>query len=220
MKKPTRLLFYLFSILFYFLGLAVFLFVFSPSKQSSSVLPEVLDILPNELVNLPDEPPALALKGETQAVVPTVSKLVRNRNEWEEVKDKTIVLMGESLKTDKTGKSRVIFNDHLTVEIEPNSEIKFINLLPDSFLISQLQGKVNYQVNKPTSFRIGLALLLILSGQLKIESSLDNQLFTVNLLSGSGQFALIDKDNQTQVYLLKAGQRLFYQKQNQSVNIK
>ncbi|MCX6792086.1 MAG: hypothetical protein NT149_03555 [Candidatus Gottesmanbacteria bacterium] len=87
----------------------------------------------------------------------------------------------------------------------PVAELVFANLFPTDFVLQQKTGKIEYLVTQPISVRALHTLVTINSGDTTINI-IDTDM-SITVKSGSVKFALVDNNNNTNVWDLKAGQR-------------
>ena len=166
-------------------------------------------------------PPADALKGEFSLFKGDVKKKPRDKEEFKDINVKEEILQGEKLATGKKSQAVVEFLNLVRIDLGPDTEIGFNNLIPASFLISQSLGSVTYELlqgDTPISVRSSQALITINFG--KSEITVSEETITVKVLSGKVKLALVDLENNTHVWEIKEGQEALVNDMERGVEIK
>lgn len=224
-KTPTKkgkLLFYFILFFIYLVGVGIVL-VNKPQEKkqlelSSYPAATITPMVDSKIFQF--DPPSQALVGTLNITSRTVEKYARFADDWEEIASPSSILQDEKIQTDKSGNAEVEFTNQLSLSINPDSEIYFANLLPDSFLVEQSKGEVTYTVEKPISIKSVDTLTSFGQGKLILEIDPDNGFIYLNIASGSGKFSFIDNDNQTQVYEIEKGDRVTYNPENTTISIR
>lgn len=167
------------------------------------------------------KPPSDALKGELSLYKGDVKKKPRDKEEFKDVNVGEEILQGEKIATGKKSQATVKFANILWVNLDSNTEIGFINLIPANFLINQSLGSVIYELlrdDTPISVRSLHALVTINSG--KSEFTISDDTITVKVLSGAAKLALVDLENKTHVWEIKEGQQALVNDTQRRVEIK
>lgn len=167
------------------------------------------------------KPPSDALKGKFLLINGSVKKEPREKNDFEDVNMRVEILQGEKLATGEKAKAVVEFPNFARVNLGPNTEIGFINLIPANFLINQSLGSVTYELLRdanPISVRSLHALVTINSG--KNEVTVSDETITVKVLSGTAKLALVDLENKTHIWEIKEGQKALINDTERRVEIK
>lgn len=150
-------------------------------------------------------PPSEALSGVLTVTSGHAEKLSREDAEYKEASSGAQILLGESIATKTNSTAVTTVHGFVTATMGPVSELVFANLFPKNFVLQQKSGKIEYQVNQPISVRALHALVNINPADVTINI-IDTDM-SVTVKTGSVKFALVDTDNNTKVWELKAGER-------------
>jgi hypothetical protein len=160
----------------------------------------------------PTPEPTFALVPPSQAVAGTLTvtsghaqKLSREDSEYKEASTGAQILLGESVATKENSSATATVSGIVKVSMGPNAELVFANLFPTNMVLQQKSGNIDYLVTKPISIRTLHSLAIIDSGE-TIVTIIDTDI-SITVKTGSVKFALVDTDNNTKVWDLKAGQR-------------
>ncbi len=159
-----------------------------------------------------DNPPSDSLKGEISSLSGTVSFQPRSKDYATLINAPVEILQGEDLNTGGNGSATVIFDRIGEISLSENTQISFIQTLPQNFVISQKQGIATFQKtgNIPFSVR-GLDLLINLeSGKVSVNVDSDNSIITVDVLEGSVSAAFNDTDNLSNVITIESPRRYIF----------
>lgn len=150
-------------------------------------------------------PPSQAVSGILTVTRGHAQKLSRTDSEYKEASTGAEILLGESIATKANSSATASVSGIVNVIMGPVSELVFANLFPTNFVLQQKTGNIDYLVTKPISVRALHTLITINPGDTTINIIETDMSITVK--SGSVKFALVDNDNNTNVWTLKAGQR-------------
>jgi hypothetical protein len=150
-------------------------------------------------------PPDAAVSGILTVVSGHAEKLSRTDSEYKEASTGATILLGESVATKDNSSAMATVSGIVNVTMGPHAELVFANLFPTDFVLQQKSGKIDYTVAQPISVRALHTLVSIDSGEI-IINSIDTDI-SITVKTGSVKFALVDTDNNTNVWNLKAGQR-------------
>lgn len=159
-----------------------------------------------------DNPPSDSLKGKISSLSGTVSFQPRSKDYATLINAPVEILQGEDLNTGGNGSATVIFDRIGEISLLENTQISFIQTLPQNFVISQKQGTATFQKtgNIPFSVR-GLDLLINLeSGKVSVNVDSDNSIITVDVLEGSVSAAFNDTDNLSNVITIESPRRYIF----------
>ncbi len=173
----------------------------------------------NLQINIPLNPPELAIDGDIAILSNTVEVLPRYSTDWVNTATKSAVLQEEQVRTDETGKATVILDDIVIVNLDTTSLVSFINLISGNLLLRQNSGDVNYLINKPISIKVSDTLTSMKNGELDISIDKDSDFFYMDIALGSGKIAFINNDNQTKVYNITKGDKVTYNPENTTIVI-
>ena len=150
-------------------------------------------------------PPSEAVSGTLAVLSGHAEKFSRNDTEYKEASTGAQILVGESIATKDNSIAAATVSGIVSVTMNPSTELVFANLFPNDFMLQQKSGKIDYLVAKPISVRVLHSLVTINSGEM-IINSIDTDM-SITVKTGSVKFALVDNNNNTNVWNLKAGQR-------------
>lgn len=150
-------------------------------------------------------PPSQAVSGTLTVVSGHAEKYSRGDTEYKEASTGAQILLGESVATKDNSTATAEANGIVKASMDPTSELVFANLFPTNFVLLQKNGKIEYVVAKPISVRALHALISMQPGDSTVNIIDTDMSITVKI--GSVQFALVDNDNNTKVWNLKAGER-------------
>jgi len=167
------------------------------------------------------KPPSDTLKGKLSLFKGDVKKKPRDKEEFKDVNVGEEFLQGEKIATGKKSQATVEYANILRVNLDSNTEIGFINLIPANFLISQSLGSVSYELlrdDTPISVRSLHTLVTINSG--KSEVTVSDETIAVKVLSGKAKLALVDLENKTHIWEIKEGQQALVNDTQRRIEIK
>lgn len=168
-------------------------------------------------VVLPLPPPTNALEGEITITKDIVEIQKRYSDNFVDAATSSSVLTEEKIRTNETGVAKITFDTISQVTLNPKSSVSFISLIPESFLLRQLLGNVNYIIEKPISIRVADTLSYIENGVISISLEEDTGLVYIDIASGSGTIAFIDNTNETNVHSFSEGDSIIYDPEHTSI---
>ena len=150
-------------------------------------------------------PPSQAVSGILTVTTGHAQKFSRNDTEYKEASIGAQILLGESVATRENSSATASVSGIVTVSMGPSAELVFANLFPTDFVLQQKSGKIEYLVTQPISVRALHTLVTIGSGD-TIINIIDTDM-SITVKTGSVKFALVDNDNNTNVWDVQAGER-------------
>ena len=199
----------------YFLLFLAFLFGFGGvlgyqsfrSQSGEKTLPVVQSEIspPTPEPTLALVPPSGAVSGILTVVSGHAEKFSRNDTEYKEASTGAQILLGESIATKANSTATTSASGIVNISLGPSAELVFANLFPANFVLQQKTGKVDYLISSPISVRALHTLISMEPGEV-IVNIIDTDL-SITVKSSQIKFAIVDNDNNTNVYNLKAGQR-------------
>jgi hypothetical protein len=119
---------------------------------------------------------------------------------------------GEEIDTYDNGSANINFTAFGTIFLSPNTQVNFIQTLPENFVVNQKQGTAIYtKTGENPSSVIALDLLInINSGESKILVDKDTAKITITVETGSLTVAFNDTDNNTNVITLNSGDEYIF----------
>ncbi len=150
-------------------------------------------------------PPSQAVSGTLTVTGGHAQKFSRGDTEYKESSTGAQILLGESVATKENSTATAIVQGIANINMGPVAELVFANLFPVNFVLQQKSGKIEYLVTQPVSVRALHTLVTIGPGDTTI-TIIDSDL-SITVKTGSVKFALVDMDNNTRVWTMKAGQR-------------
>jgi len=154
------------------------------------------------------EPPAQALFGTLTVLKGHAELFARNTDVYAEASTDAQILNGESVATKEDSSASVIIENIITATMDESAEVVFANVFANNMVLQQKAGKVTYQLVdgvNPVAVRALHALISIRSGE-TIITIIDTDI-SVTVKNGSVKLAIVDSDNDTNVWELKEGQR-------------
>ena len=207
-KKSILILFFIIGIIFVFMGRIVQVQlrhdIFTPQKSTFTF-----------------KSPERALQGKVRASIGEVQKQPRDDDQLKKINVTEPVLQGDKIVTGKSAALTVQFADTGIVNIKGDSEVNVISLVSANFLMQQVNGTVTYEAlgNTPLSVRSMHVLFALQSGIATVETDKDTSKVTLTLTGGKGKIAMIDINNDTHTWDLKAGQRAVINDEEKTVKI-
>ncbi|HEX8923228.1 MAG TPA: hypothetical protein VF828_00660, partial [Patescibacteria group bacterium] len=116
-----------------------------------------------------------------------------------------------ALKTAVSSEASLEFPDLAVITLSPLSQINLINTNPDSFLVNQVSGEVNYALSDASAHHLSVRLLHLLV-ELDAGSALvtvDGSRIDIYAPHGSLRIAYEDKDNTTRIVDLSGRHMIF-----------
>lgn len=166
--------------------------------------------------------PEKAVSGQLVNLKDTVRKLPREGKEFVSIKENEKILVGEKLVTSKNSQVQVLFSDLATISLGSNSEIAFVSLIPESFLINQLTGRVTYEAKDdqhPISVRSLNLLLMLEKGNVLVITDAAKGETNIFSSTGQGKIAVVDLDNNTNIWQIKEGVNMIVDNNERTVKI-
>lgn len=179
-------------------------------------------ILPQSLFSL-EKAPVDTLSGEVASISGKIAWQSRIAPVAILINSPTKLQQGEEVDSYNDGNAFIDFPKVGTIVISPNTQINFIQTLPQNFVVWQKQGSANYEKNgeNPVSV-IALDLLVNIGSGTSCLVVLDKD--TANVIvtvkSGSITAAFNDSDNNTNVVSVKAGHEYFFDDGSKTGRIK
>jgi hypothetical protein len=162
-------------------------------------------------------PPSQAMSGVLTVTGGHALKFSRNDSEYKEASTGALILLGESVATNENSTAMAEVGGIVKANLAPVSELVFANLFPTNFVLQQKAGKIEYMVEKPISVRALHTLVAMNPGDVTINIIDTDSSVTVK--TGSVKFALVDNDNNTNVWNLQSGQRANIDDQTRQVTL-
>jgi len=158
----------------------------------------------SQLSSITLQPPAQAITAALSQSTGVVEQFTREADAYQEATPGGTVRQGESVAT-KQGTATVTMGTRATVLLHGNAEVSFVSLIPDSFMLLQKAGVVDYEVNtvSPVSIRAQHALVE-LAGDATI--SVDDPIIKIEVVKGTAKLALVDTENNTTIWNMTEGQ--------------
>ncbi len=196
----------LFILIAFFLGfsaVAGYQYVHSLSAARISIAPVAGQPTPEPTLAL--VPPSEAVSGILTAVSGHAEKFSRGDTAYKEASTGAKILLGESIATKENSSATASVSSIVNVNMGPKAELVFTNVFPSNFILQQKSGKIEYLAIQPMSVRALHTLISLNPGGVTINI-IDTDM-SITVKTGSVKFALVDTDNNTGVWNLRAGQR-------------
>ncbi len=180
-----------------FIGLTgVFLFRYLQVRSSPAFIPQSSTF---EL-----QPPAQATTATLSQSQGEVEQLTREVDEYQEATPGGSIRQGEAIAT-KRGSATITLDTLGRISMGSKAEISLVNLIPEALMFRQKSGTISYEVNSVHPFSIrALHTLLTLAGDGTI--SVDEPIVNIRLTKGTAKLALVDTENNTNIWNLVEGQ--------------
>jgi hypothetical protein len=169
-------------------------------------------ILPKSLFSL-EKAPTDSLSGEVASISGKIAWQSRIAPVAILVSGPIKLQQGEEVDSYNDGGAVVSFSSVGVITISANTQVSFIQTLPQSFVVEQKQGIANYikTGESPLSI-VGLDLLVdIDSGESIVLVDKDNSEVIVSVKTGAATAAFNDSDNNTNVVSIKSGQKYVFE---------
>ena len=168
-------------------------------------------ILPQSLFSL-EKAPADSLIGEIASISGKVAWQSRIAPVSILINAPLKLQQGEEVDTYSDGNATINFPKIATMSASFNTQLSFIQTLPENFVVWQKQGLADYNKNGEVQISVvALDLLINLDlGQCSILVDKDTAKVTVSVKTGLATVAFNDSDNNTNVVLLKTGDQYIF----------
>jgi len=150
-------------------------------------------------------PPSDAVSGILTITRGKADIFSRGETEFKEASNGAQILLGESIATKENSAATAGIAGIVSVNLDESSELVFANLYPENMVLQQKNGKILYKISKQLSVRALHTLITMEPGEASINI-IDTDL-SITVKTGSVKFALVDMDDNTHVWDLKADQR-------------
>jgi hypothetical protein len=168
-------------------------------------------ILPQSLFSL-EKAPADSLIGEIASISGKVAWQSRIAPVSILINAPLKLQQGEEVDTYSDGNATINFPKIATMSASFNTQLSFIQTLPENFVVWQKQGLADYNKNGEVQISVvALDLLINLDlGQCSILVDKDTAKVTVSVKTGLATVAFNDSDNNTNVVSLKTGDQYVF----------
>jgi hypothetical protein len=152
-------------------------------------------------------PPSTAIVGTVTAATDKVTKTFWDNDSPGVATPGAQLFQGETLVTGSAATASADIDSIVRIDLDSASEVDFTSLIPDRLLVTQPAGLVGYVASESAVLSVrSLGMLLKIQGGTVNVDREDNFIY-LNQISGQSTFALVDNDNNTQVYTLNENQR-------------
>ncbi len=168
-------------------------------------------------------PPTKSLVGKVTVVTGEAEKQPRDQVQPVKITPDLIVQEAEQITTQAKSTVLITFPTSLTVALEPNTGLAFASTDPTHFLVNQNQGSVAYQTDPATqsiSVRTLHGLFTLTQGKADLTTDPFKHTVIFTISQGSGLIGYINKENQTQMATVSAGQTATFDDTKRLVEIK
>ena len=160
------------------------------------------------------QPPQGAIQATVTNLLGKVGKEGRNDTSFHSITKPTTLIEGESLSATDSGSVSVQFNNIAVLSLGTNTELDYLNGLPNALVVRQPKGTISYDTAlniKPFSIRsLGLLTQLINQTKATIVTNTTEQTVYVTVIKGTVTLAYSDQNNNTQVEKLNKGQKALF----------
>ncbi len=128
---------------------------------------------------------------------------------------------GEIIITKDTGRATIEFPNAVSISASPNTEIEFIQTLPDNFVVLQRQGKADYKKSGTTPLSLRILGMILKQNEGEISASIDDtgSLLTISVIKGSITAAYNDVDYLSNVLTVSEGETLTFDNETKTATI-
>lgn len=193
--------------LFILIGVIISFGYFIWQKEKTIVVNKIIPQKQEEQFSI-DVPP----KQSKIAIVESISGdeiFFQSRIASAPAKIKTIekIQQAELLSLGKESSASLLFKEALSIDMSQESEIEFLQTLPNNFVFKQTKGKIVYQKlgTIPISVRSRFLLVSLVEGKISINTDIDTHVITLTVLEGSVKIAYNDIDYKTQSLEIEKG---------------
>jgi hypothetical protein len=173
-------------------------------------LPEIVPTIATEfsLKNAPSE----SLLGTIASMSGTVKWLSRTADKSVKLTAPRSIQQGETLSTGKNGQAIVTIKNDSLINIAPDTDISFVQLLPINFVIEQDKGTVLYTNSQqvPISVRSFGMITIIDKGVVRIEADDKDKTITVTVTKGNVNAGFVDTQYNSNAVTVNAGEQYVF----------
>lgn len=162
--------------------------------------------------SLLNNPPPESIKGQITNLIGEVEWQSRAATEFEEITEPQQILQGEIVAT-KDGTVDISFNEDMLFSLQEDSELEFVQTLPDKLVLVHRNGTINYENNTsaPLSIRSSSLIALLSNGSMEITRDNEEQQIIITAIQGTVQIAYNNADFISQIVNLEEDETfLFY----------
>lgn len=159
--------------------------------------------------------------GTMQSMSGTIKWESRIATEASQIIKPVPIRQGEELISGEDGSATIHYQRGLTISLSPNSHISFVQMLPTNFVLNQLKGTIEYQINKSTPLAIRALHLLtqMNDGDVSMGVDLEKESIRITVKRGSVTIAFNDLQNVSNVINLKEGDKYLFDDENRQGNV-
>lgn len=168
------------------------------------------------------EPPSESQKGTLSEVQGDVLHYPRVAKDWQQARNGEVINQGETIWTKEIGSATVTYPNFATINLKSGSELGIVRTLQNTFLVNQASGSATFAKQDPQrvlAIRISNTLIELLAGTVETDINQETGIITLTQTEGNSKFGIVDQDNETQIYTLKANQVATINDGDQSVDI-
>jgi hypothetical protein len=166
--------------------------------------------------------PRNSIKGDITILSGEVNWLSRTATEPAGLVSNTKIQQGEELQTGKKGNVSVVFPSLGILSLSENTNVKIIQTIPSSFVLTQTSGTAEYEKTSTGEFSIRSLHLLstIDSGRVTITVDEIDKEITIIVHTGTLTVGYNDLDNISTVQTLSKGETLIFNDETRDTTIK
>lgn len=155
-----------------------------------------------QAVHMQLEPPKGAIQAQVATISGDVKKEGRNDTDFKSIQNPTTLLEGEAITT-TLGSSDISFPHIITLTLGDNTELDYLNGLPNALVVRQPNGTITYTTSnpiKPFSIRsLGLMIQITDKSTVTVTTDASSQTILVRVTTGAVTLAYSDINNNTKV---------------------
>lgn len=155
-----------------------------------------------QAVHMQLQPPKGAVQAQITTLSGDVKKEGRNDIDFKAIHTPTTFLQGEAVTT-AVGSSNISFPHIITLTLGNNTELDYLNGLPNALVVRQPQGIITYTTSNlitPFSIRsLGLLIQITDKSIVTVTTDTSSQTVLVRVTTGTVTLAYSDSNNNTKV---------------------
>lgn len=190
-----------------------------PTKTEISIKLPTLTAIPVEYN--PDLPPKNSLIGEIASPSGEIFWISRTATQPAMLKDISQIKQGEILITKNASQVSVLFPNSVELKLEENSQLEFVQTLPQNLVLIQKTGRVIYQQNSAVLSLKTFHLLTNIEGE-KVVVTVDDvkKIVFLDIYSGKITLAYNDLNFNSKTQVVTSGARVIFTDDNRKINFK
>lgn len=173
---------------------------------------ELLKPFLSETIFSLEQAPAKSIVGNIASVSGSVAWQSRTSHSAVPINSLKSLQQGEEIETHGDGEIIVNFAKAVIITISPDTQINFVQTLPDNMVVQQKSGSAEYTKNGdiPISIRSMDLLINLNSGKSTISVDQENSQVVISVETGSATVAYNDTENLTNILTIGKGSEYIF----------